>query len=59
MWITRHMTDDGRLWGVVMAGECPWCGGLVASEKSRHGHWLNPYNGEAWIAIQSAEALGI
>ena len=59
MWVTRHMDAAGKLWGVVMSGECPWCLMNVKKEPQRHGHWLNPYNGEAYVDVVSAAELGV
>ena len=58
-WVTRHMDAYGKLWGVVMSGNCPWCLMHVKTTEARHGHWLNPSSGEAYGDVVSARQLGV
>ena len=57
-WVMRHVNEQG-LWGVTMSGQCPWCSLQVDGEKVRHGHWLNPYNGQPYPSVASAASLGL
>jgi len=59
MWVMRHVDELGRLWGVVMSGNCPWCFLEVYEPKDRHAHWLNMWSGQAYVDVVSAESLGV
>ena len=59
MWISRHVDEHGRLWGIVMAGDCPWCVLRVSSPSERHAHALKMDQGIPLPLCVPASQLGL
>ena len=59
MWISRHVDEAGKLWGIVMAGECPWCVLRVVVASQRHAHGMELDSGKLLPVCVPAASLGV
>jgi hypothetical protein len=57
-WVQRHVEEEppGRLWAVVLAGECPWPECPFAADVA-HAHHLRE-DGTAGIVTDNLRAIG-